>query len=82
VSTPEASPEDVQEQQAALVAEPAGLGQEDLPVEAPVADAADQHAGPEGAAEGDEELPDEAPEADVAEQRAEVGYDEDDAPIG
>jgi hypothetical protein len=31
---------------------------------------------------GDGELPDEAPEADVAEQRAEVAFDEEDAPIG
>jgi hypothetical protein len=81
MSTPEATPEDVQEQRTDLVEEPEGL-QDDRPDEAAEADVAEQHAGPAGTAEGDDELPDEASEADVADQRAEVGYDEDDAPIG
>jgi hypothetical protein len=77
----EACPEDVQEQQAALVAEPEGQ-QPDVPAEATAADAAEQRARPDGTATGDEEIPVEAPAADVAEQRMEVPLDEDDAPIG
>jgi hypothetical protein len=81
VSTPEASPEDVQEQQAALVAEPEGE-QPDVPAEATAADAAEQRARPAGSAAGDDDIPVEAPAADVVEQRIEVPLDEDDAPIG
>ena len=80
MTSPEASPEDVQEQQAPLVAEPEP--QPDLPVEATAADAAEQRARPEGAAAGEDEIPVEAPAADVAEQRIEVPFEEDDAPIG
>ena len=52
---PEATPEDVQEQEQSVLDE---------------------------SPPRDEELPDEAPEADVADQRAEVAFDEEDAPIG
>ena len=76
MTSPEASPEDVQEQQAALV-EPEEV-QDDQPNEAPEAEAAE----PPVRAQGDEGLPDEASEADVAEQRVEVSFDEEDAPIG
>lgn len=76
MTSPEASPEDVQEQQAALV-EPEE-SDEEVPVEAPEADAAEQRV----RATGDDELPDEASEADVAEQRVEVSFDEEDTPIG
>ena len=80
MTSPEATPEDVQEQRAALVDEPDGVA-EDLPTEASEADVAEQHTGL-GAGRDEEGVPDEASEADVQEQRAEVGYDEDDAPIG
>jgi hypothetical protein len=81
MSTPEATPEDVQEQHTPVVEEPEGLA-EDLPAEAPEADATEQRVTPAGAATGDPGVPVEAPEADVAEQRVEVGLDEEDAPIG
>jgi len=81
VTSPEASPEDVQEQQAALVAEPEGL-QPDVPAEATAADASEQRARPAGSAAGEEDIPVEAPTDDVVEQRIEVPIEEDDAPIG
>jgi hypothetical protein len=74
MTSPEASPEDVQEQQAPLVDQEEA--QDALPSEAPEADAAEQR----GRAVGDAGLPDEAPEADVAEQRVEVSFDEEDTP--
>ena len=52
---PQATPEDVHEQELSVL--------DEAPVEV-------------------DEMPDEAPEADVAEQRAEVAFDEEDAPIG
>jgi hypothetical protein len=76
MTLPDATPEDVQEQQAPLVdAQPA---EDELPTEATAADAAEQR--PQQV--GDADLPDEASEADVAEQRVEVSFDEEDAPIG
>jgi hypothetical protein len=74
MTSPEASPEDVQEQQAPLL-EPED-GEETVPTEAPEAGAAEQQV----RAVGDAGLPDEAPEADVAEQRVEVSFDEEDTP--
>jgi hypothetical protein len=73
----EATPEDVQEQQAPL-AGGTDTPEDELPVEAAEADASEDL----GLATGDEAVPDEAPEADVAEQRLEVSFDEEDAPIG
>ena len=77
MTRPEATPEDVQEQQAPLVGD-ADAPQDELPTEAPEAEAAEER----GRATGDEGVPDEAPEADVAEQRLEVSFDEEDTPIG
>ena len=76
MTSPEASPEDVQEQQAPLV--DAVEADAELPAEAAEADASEQRGRPAD----DEDLPDEASEADVAEQRLEVSFDEEDAPIG
>jgi len=74
MTSPEASPEDVQEQQAPLVDQ--GEGEDALPTEAPEAAAVEQRV----RAGGDPGLPDEASEADVAEQRVEVSFDEEDTP--